>query len=48
MCGILSQFQPFQLHPVGANMGKVILCLLRVTPSAAAASVILKPEGSMH
>lgn len=24
----LNQFQLFQLHPVRANMGKVVLCLL--------------------
>ncbi len=78
----LNQFEPFQLHPIGANLGKDRIVpaaqqlsalppktfdsltaisgdmprcpftsserVLRVTPRAAAASVIVRPRGAIH
>jgi hypothetical protein len=41
----LSQFEPFQFHPVGANVGKVILRLLHKPAFGAAAKDLGQPYG---
>jgi hypothetical protein len=36
----LNQFQPFQLHPVGADVGKIVLRLLHQPAFGAAAEYL--------